>query len=86
LASEKTAVISKKKLAQKLGISRSTLYYRSKKKIKDEALKQEIVEVMDSNPAYGYRRIAIALKFNGKKILRVMSNNGLKPRICRLII
>lgn len=83
MASEKKKVISKKQLAQKLGISRSALYYRSKKRIKDEALKQEIVEVMDSNPAYGYRRVAIALSHNGKKILRIMSNNGLKPRICR---
>ena len=83
LASEKKTVISKNKLAQKLGISRSTLYYQSKKKFKDEALKQEIVDVMDSNPAYGYRRVAIALKLNGKPILRIMRNNGLKPRICR---
>jgi len=76
-------MIDKKKLAKKLGIARSTLYYQSKKKVKDEALKREIVEVMDSNPAYGYRRVAIALKENGKKVLRVMSRNGLKPRICR---
>jgi putative transposase len=83
LASEKTTVISKKKLAQRLGIARSTLYYRSRMKIRDESLKQEIVEVMDSNPAYGYRRVAIALKLNDKKILRVMKNNGLRPIICR---
>ncbi|MCG2698528.1 IS3 family transposase [Candidatus Parcubacteria bacterium] len=83
MASEKAAVITKKKLAQKLGIARSTLYYQSKKKSEDEALKQEIMEVMDSNPAYGYRRVALALKRNGKKVLRVMKDNGLKPRICR---
>ncbi len=83
LASEKAAVISKKKLAQKLGIARSALYYQSRKRAKDEALKQEIIEVMDSNPAYGYRRVALALNLNGKKILRVMRHNGLKPRICR---
>jgi len=46
-------VISKKALAKKLGIARSTLYYRSKKKVQDEEVKKEIVEVMDSNPAYG---------------------------------
>jgi len=62
LASEKKSVISKKKLAQKLGISRSALYYESKKKIDDEALKREIMEVMDSNPAYGYRRVALAFE------------------------
>lgn len=76
-------MIPKKKLAQRLGVSRSTLYYQSRKKAEDESLKQEIAEVMDSNPAYGYRRVAIELSRNGKKILRVMRNNGLKPRICR---
>ena len=76
-------MISRKKLAQRLGIARSTLYYRSKLKSRDEALKQEIVEVMDSNPAYGYRRVAIALKLSGKKVLRVMKNSGLRPIICR---
>lgn len=83
MASGKTTVISRKKLAQRLGIARSTLYYRSKLKIRDEALKQEIVEAMDFNPAYGYRRAAIALKLNGKKILRAMNNGGLRPIICR---
>ena len=34
---------------------------------------------MESNPAYGYRRVAAALKKNWKKILRIMRNNGLKP-------
>lgn len=83
MASEKNKVIPKKELAQKLGIARSTLYYQSRKNIGDEELKKEIIEIMDSNPAYGYRRVAIALKQNGKKILRVMKNNGLKPRLCR---
>jgi len=76
-------MIKKKALANKLGIARSTLYYQSKKKIKDEETKNEITEVMDSNPAYGYRRVAVALKKNRKKILRIMRNNGLKPRLCR---
>ena len=76
-------VISKKKLARRLGIARSTLYYRSKKKIADEKIKKEIAEVMDSNPAYGYRRVAIALGKNHKKVFRVMQANGLKPRLCR---
>lgn len=83
LAVERAGMIDKKKLARKLGISRSTLYYQSSKKAEDEALRQEIVEVMDSHPAYGYRRVAIALKLNGKKVLRVMNRNDLKPRICR---
>lgn len=76
-------MISKKKLASKLGIARSTLYYQSKKKIADEKIKQDIVEVMESNPAYGYRRVAIALNRNNKQVLRIMRDNGLKPRISR---
>jgi len=83
LASEKQGMIRKNALAKKLGIARSTLYYKSKKRIEDETIKNEITEVMDSNPAYGYRRVAIALKKNRKKILRIMRNNGLKPRLCR---
>jgi len=83
LAVEKSQMIDKKKLAKKLGIARSTLYYRSKKKAKDEVIKKEIIEVMESNPAYGYRRVAIALDMNEKPVARIMKNNGLKPRLCR---
>jgi len=76
-------MIDKKKLAEKLGIARSTLYYESKKKAQDEEIKKEIIEVMESNPAYGYRRVAIALNMNEKKVARIMRHNGLKPRLCR---
>ncbi len=76
-------MIPKKKLAQRLGVSGSAPYHRSRKKAEDEALKREIEEVMDSNPAYGYRRVAIEPERNGKKIFRIMRNNGLKPGICR---
>lgn len=83
MASEKKGMIKKKALAKKLGIARSTLYYRSKLRVQDEQLRSEIFEVMEANPAYGHRRIADALKKNRKKILRIMRNNGLKPRVCR---
>ncbi|HNY04801.1 MAG TPA: IS3 family transposase [Candidatus Woesebacteria bacterium] len=83
MAADNNGMIDKKKLAQKLGIARSTLYYQSKKKAKDEEIKKEIIEVMESNPAYGYRRVAIALSMNGKPVARIMRNNGLKPRLCR---
>jgi len=83
LAVERNGMIDKKKLAKKLGIARSTLYYKSKKKAKDELIKKEIIEVMGSNSAYGYRRAAIALAMNKKPIARIMRNNGLKPRLCR---
>ena len=83
LAVERNGMIDKKKLASKPGIARSTLYYQSKKKAKDEEIKKEIVEVMESNPAYGYRRVAIALDMNEKPVARIMKINGLKPRLCR---
>lgn len=76
-------MIYKKALAKKLGIARSTLYYRSKLKVRDEQLKSEIVEVMDANPAYGYRRVSPALVKGEKKVRRVMKIYGLKPRLCR---
>lgn len=75
--------ITKKTLAQKLGISRSSLYYRPKKPAKDEAVKKEIEAVMSNNKAYGQRRVAFALGMNKKKAKRIMCKFGLKPRIRR---
>lgn len=76
-------MIDKKKLAEKLGIARSTLYYQSKKKARDEEIRKEIVEIMEANPAYGYRRVAIDLDMNKKVVARIMRISGLKPRLCR---
>jgi transposase-like protein len=39
-AALKKGMIDKKKLAEKLGIARSTLYYQSKKKAKDDEIKK----------------------------------------------
>lgn len=74
---------NKSRLAKKLGIARSTLYYRSKKKDADEAAKRQIEAVMESNPSYGHKRIAPALRMNKKKVLRVMKKYSLKPKIRR---
>jgi transposase InsO family protein len=75
--------LNKTRLASKLGIARSTIYYRSRKKTSDETDKQPIEAVMEANPSYGHKRIAMALKMNKKKVLRIMSKYGLKPRIRR---
>lgn len=80
--------ITKTALAKKLGISRSTLYYKPKKPPCDEEDKQKIIAVMEEHPAYGHRRVAIALKVNHKKTGRLMNKFGLKPKIrrgCRLV-
>lgn len=74
---------SKTALARKLGIARSTLYYESRKKAADESDRSRIEAVLESNPSYGHRRIAIELGMNRKKVLRLMKKFGLKPKICR---
>lgn len=72
--------LNKSVLVKKLGISRSSLYYQSKMDIKDERVKNDIIEVLLSNPCYGHKRIALELKINKKKALRVMKKYGLEPR------
>lgn len=74
---------SKTSLAKKLGIARSTLYYQSRKKVDDELYKNKILEILESNPSYGHKRIAIALDINHKKSLRLMKKFDIKPKICR---
>ena len=73
----------KSTLAKRLGIARSTLYYKSKKTDSDEAARTLIEEVMIGNPAYGHKRIATELDWNKKKVLRLMKKFGLKPKLCR---
>lgn len=75
--------VSKKKLAQKLGVSRSSLYYKSKKKEADEVLKKDVLSLLQSNPCYGHRRVARALNLNKKRISRLMKKYGIKPFIRR---
>jgi len=79
----RSAKTSKAALAGKLGVSRSSLYYKPKKPPEDEALRAQIAAVMAEHPAYGHRRIAIALEMNRKRVVRVMRAFGLKPRIRR---
>lgn len=70
---------NKTELAKVLGISRSLLYYQPKKPPKDWLLKQEIEKVLREFPSYGHKRIAIHLKINKKRVLRVMKLFGIKP-------
>lgn len=72
--------ISKKTtLAKELDISRGSLYYRPKKLDKDWKVKCLIEEALRNNPAYGHKRLALHLKMNKKKVLRVMKLFGIKP-------
>jgi len=74
-----TTTITKTALAKKLGVSRSSLYYRHKRPAIDEEVKHQIESVLVDNPSYGHKRIAIELKLNKKRILRVMKKYGIKP-------
>lgn len=70
-------------LAKKLHVSRSSLYYVPKRPASDEELRQKILLVMEEHPAYGHRRIAMALGMNKKRISRVMRKSGLRPKLRR---
>jgi transposase InsO family protein len=60
-------------------VSRAAQYYQPIQPKKDEALKQKIEEVLREHPAYGHRRLALALKRNKKAIKRVMKIYGIIP-------
>ena len=66
-------------LARQLGVSRGSLYHRSRMEQKDWALKVRIEEALREFPAYGHRRIALHLVINKKRVLRVMRLFGIKP-------
>jgi transposase InsO family protein len=70
-------------LAKQLGIARSSLYYQPKKPPADAILKTKIMAVMAEHPAYGHRRIALALHLNKKPVCRIMRIHGLKPKLRR---
>jgi transposase InsO family protein len=69
----------KQHLAKKLGVSRSSLYYRSKMQERDQKVKEEIQAALAEHPSYGHRRLALHLGRNKKCILRVMKKFSLKP-------
>ncbi|MFY9268514.1 MAG: IS3 family transposase [Candidatus Manganitrophaceae bacterium] len=75
--------VSKRALARSLGISRSNFYYILRRPLKDEKLKRDLLSVWQEHPAYGHRRIAIHLKVNRKRILRVMRKFKLYPVLVR---
>ena len=66
-------------MAKCLNINRKNIYHQERKMIKDLTVKAKIEEVFKTHPAYGHRRLAIELKMNKKKILRIMHKFHLKP-------
>lgn len=80
---------NKTQIARQMGISRSSLYYRSTMLEKDQKLKEAILTTLSAHPSYGHRRLALHLKRNRKCILRIMKKFGIKPyrrrsrRLCK---
>ncbi|OYV27287.1 MAG: hypothetical protein B7W98_02085 [Parcubacteria group bacterium 20-58-5] len=64
--------------ARVLGVARSTLWYQKKKPDQDWQMKIRIEEVLRVFPSYGYRRVALHLRENKKKVQRVMRLFGIK--------
>lgn len=70
---------SKKALAKKLGVSRASLYYRSRMKVRDQCMREQILAALSEHPSYGHKRLAMHLNRNRKCVLRVMKKYGIKP-------
>lgn len=60
-------------------INHKNIYHQSKMFVRDLVVKDKIENNFKTNPAYGHRRLAMDLKMNKKKILRVMHEFNLKP-------
>lgn len=71
--------VEHKRLHEIFEVSKSSLYYKSKKSKEDQEVKEKIEKVWTLHPSYGHRRLAIELKLNKKRILRVMKKFNLKP-------
>ena len=70
---------SKTELAKKLGVGRSTLYYKRRLDAVDEELRKQILIILAIHPAYGHKRIALDFPLSKKRVLRVMKKYGIKP-------
>lgn len=72
---------NKTALAKTLKVSRSSLYYVSKKEASDWQLKTAIETILRTRgkAGYGSRRLAIELQVNRKRVRRVMGKYGIKP-------
>lgn len=62
-----------------IGYSRTHHYYQHKQPAKDWHTKQLIEAALIDHPSYGHKRLAIHLKINKKRVLRVMHIFGIKP-------
>lgn len=70
---------NKKLIANCMQINHKNIYQSHTILTRDLVAKDKIEDAFKTNPAYGHRRLAIELKMNKKKILRVMHEFNLKP-------
>jgi putative transposase len=70
---------NKTKTLEYLNIPKASFYYKSLLEDKDNNLKNQIEKVIQNNPSYGHKRIAMELEINRKRIRRVMNKFGIKP-------
>ena len=72
--------VSPSLLSRSLGIPKRNLFNPEPRQEKvDLLLKDKILEVMEFNPSYGHRRVALALGISKKKARRVMKLYEIKP-------
>jgi len=71
--------LNKTEFTKAAAMSRSMMYYRHRMPDKDWWLKQQIELALREKPSYGHKRLAMHLKINKKRILRVMKLFGIKP-------
>jgi len=71
--------LTKTLIAKVFGLTRKSLYLKTVSKIKDELLKNQILDCLAINPGYGHRRIALALGVGKRRARRVMKLYGIKP-------
>ena len=82
MAEQKSEIVGMKKRCELLGITRSTLYYKPRK-VNDIELINEIYEIYERWPFYGYRRIHVELRrrgivINHKMVQRLMQVAGIR--------
>lgn len=77
-------LLSVKKKCELLNVARSVMYYQQKPSTNDDpTIMNEIREIYQETPFYGYRRIAVGLRKNGfvvnhKRVQNLMTLAGIK--------
>lgn len=80
----KTFSISERRVCELLGVWRSSCRYRAKPD-RDEALREQLIELAHQRPRFGYRRLGVLLsregrRINHKRLFRVYRAAGLSVK------